>query len=289
MRKLTIKRTKSFVACLAKTKIYVEDPLSTDLVINNISCRKLGELKNNEEKTFKIGEEQAKVFAIVDKVSKEYCNDFFQIPAGQEDITLTGKHKYNPANGNAFRFDGNEGHDVQKNRKKGFKIGLLVLCAAIAVGGVVGAVIGFNLFSGPKTEPKTFTENGMRITLTNEFKSTQMEGYTNCYDSAKVAVFAIKEEFTLAEGFGDYTLEQYGELVIQNNSYAASAALKKIDGLTGFEYDWTNPETNDTYRYYSFVYKADDAFWLVQFAVLTENVETYGSRITQWAKTVSFQ
>jgi hypothetical protein len=37
-------------------------------VINNIRCRKLGELKNNEEKTFEIDENQAKVFVIADKL-----------------------------------------------------------------------------------------------------------------------------------------------------------------------------------------------------------------------------
>ena len=50
MRNLTIVRRKSFVACLAKMKVYIEDPASNELVINKIPCRKLGELKNGEEK-----------------------------------------------------------------------------------------------------------------------------------------------------------------------------------------------------------------------------------------------
>ena len=50
MRTLTIKRAKSFVACLAKMKVYVEDPTSREIVINNVPCRKLGDLKNGEEK-----------------------------------------------------------------------------------------------------------------------------------------------------------------------------------------------------------------------------------------------
>ena len=51
MRNLTIKRTKSYVACLAKMKVYIEDRVSGDLVINGVSCRKLGTLKNGEEAT----------------------------------------------------------------------------------------------------------------------------------------------------------------------------------------------------------------------------------------------
>lgn len=88
-------------------------------------------------------------------------------------------------------------------------------------------------------------------------------------------------------GLKDYTLEQYADLVLQNNNLS-SAAIKTADGLVGFEYDSTNPETNDTFRYFSYVYKADDAFWLVQFATLSKNVETYAPEIVKWAKSVNF-
>lgn len=52
MRNLTIKRAKSFVGCLAKMKIYIEDPAAGDTEIGGVSCRRLGELKNGEERPF---------------------------------------------------------------------------------------------------------------------------------------------------------------------------------------------------------------------------------------------
>ncbi len=288
MRNLTIKREKSFVGCLAKIEIYVEDPTSNEIRISNTPCRKIGDLKNGEEKTFQISEQEVKVFVIADKLSKNYCNEFYQLSVGQEDVFLSGKNKFNLANGNAFLFDNNANEEAQQNRKNGSKKGLLVLCAAIIVGAIVGYTGTSNLFSGSKVEPKVFSENGMSITLTNEFRQTQIQNFTNCYDSAKVAVFALKEEFALAEGFENYTLEQYGNLVLQNNSFSSSE-LKKIDGLTEFEYEFTNPDTKDTYKYFSFVYKSNDAFWLVQFATLTENVDEYSPKIIEWAKTISFE
>ena len=69
-------------------------------------------------------------------------------------------------------------------------------------------------------------------------------------------------------------------------------AISKIEdkeGLIGFEYEFTNPDTKDIYKYFSFVYKSNDAFWLVQFATLTENVDEYRAQILEWAKTVSFE
>ncbi len=287
MRKLTIKRIKSFVACLGKMKVYIEDPYSNEITINDVPCRKLGTLKNNEEKTFEIGEEQAKVFVIADKLSKSFCNEFYPLPAGQEDIFLSGRNKYNLANGHAFRFDNNDNEEAQQNRKKGFKKGLLVMCIAALVGAVIGFIGTSNiLFSDP--EPKTFSDNGMSITLTDEFKKTEYENFTTCYDSKHVAVFALKEEFTLFEGFEDYTLEEYGDLVFSANDVSDST-LKTVDGLTYFEFEFTNPDTKQLCKYIAFIYKSDNAFWMIQFATLAEDMEEYRPNIIEWAKTVSFE
>lgn len=287
MRNLTIKRTKSFVGCLAKMKIYIEDLASNEITINNTPCRKIGDLKNGEEKTFQIDEHAAKVFVIADKLSKDYCNEFYQLSDGQEDIFLSGQNKYNPANGNAFRFDNNENEETVANRKHGTRKGLIVLIAAAVVGAITGYLFFTNLFSSITPEIKTFSYDGMTITLTDEFRETNIENYTVAYDSKNVAVFALKEAFILADGFENCTLEQYADLVLQANNFS-SAEIKTADGLTGFEYDFTNPETNDTYKYFSYVYKTNDAFWLVQFATLSKNVDAYASEITQWAQSIKF-
>ena len=288
MRNLTIKREKSFVGSLAKLKVYIEDPTSNEMRINDVPCRKIGDLKNGEEKNFQIDEQTLKVYVIADKLSKNYCNEFYQLPAGQEDVFLSGKNKFNPANGNAFRFDNNESEENIANRKRGTRKGLLILIIAAIIGAVVGYSITSGLFSDKTPDAKDFSSNGMTIKLTDEFVKTDVENYTVAYDSKNVAVFALKEAFSLADGFQDYTLEQYGNLVLQNNNLSSSKIEDK-EGLIGFEYEFTNPDAKDTYKYFSFVYKSNDAFWLVQFATLTENVDEYSSQIIEWAKTISFE
>ena len=288
MRNLIIKREKCFVGSLAKMKVYIEDPTSNEMRINDVPCRKICDLKNGEVKTFQIDEQTLKVYMIADKLSKNYCNEFYQLSAGQEDIFLSGKNKFNPTNGNAFRFDNNESEENIANRKRGTRKGLLILIIAAIIGAVVGYSITSGIFSDKTPDAKDFSSNGMTITLTDEFIKTDIENYTVAYDSKNVAVFALKEAFALADGFQDYTLEQYGNLVLKSNNLSASE-LQNLDGLTEFEYEFTNPNTKDTYKYFSFVYKADDAFWLVQFATLTENVNEYRTQILEWAKTVSFE
>ena len=141
MRKLTIKRTKTFVACLAKMKVYIEDHSASEITISDVPCRKLGELKNGEEKTFEIGNEAARVFVIADQLSKDYCNDLYELPDGQEDIVLTGKNHFNMTTGNAFRFDNNDSHVAHANRERGKGKGRVSIIVAIIVGVIAGFMI----------------------------------------------------------------------------------------------------------------------------------------------------
>ena len=213
MRNLTIKREKSFVGSLAKMKVYIEDPTSNEICINDISCRKIGDLKNGEEKTFQIDEQEVKIYVIADKLSKNHCNEFYQLPAGQEDVFLSGKNKFNPANGNAFRFDNNESEENIASRKRGARKGLLILIVAAIVGAVVGYSITSNLFSNKTPDPKDFSSNGMTIKLTDEFVKTDVENYTVAYDSKKCSCICIERSICVSRRFSRLyfrTIPQFG-------------------------------------------------------------------------------
>ena len=106
MRKLTLKREKTFVGCAGKMKVYIEDSTGDFVFGDEIVCRKLGELKNGEEATYEIGEGAALLLVNADSLSADYCYDRYQIPEGGEDISLSGKNTFNPMLGNPFRFNG---------------------------------------------------------------------------------------------------------------------------------------------------------------------------------------
>lgn len=144
MRKLTIERRKTFVACAMSVTVCIETPNAGDIKINGVPCASIGTLKNGETKTFEISDNAVKVYVIVDDASKDYCNDFYQLPEGSEDITLTGKNKFNMLNGNAFRFDNNDNPEALANRKRGNKKGWLWLLLAIGVGIIVGLSVGLS-------------------------------------------------------------------------------------------------------------------------------------------------
>lgn len=295
MRKLTIKRNKTIVGCLMKLKVYIEDPTSQEIVISDTPCRKLGELKSGEEQSFDIGENAAKVFVIADRISKNYCNDFYQLSEGSEDIYLSGKNKYNPANGNAFRFDNNDNNvEVLKNRKKGLHKGLIVLIVAILVGFVFGFAITGGLFSGifkKAAKTQTFTADKLSITMTGDYYVSDMkdEAYAGIYESEDTVIFVLKEPFEALEELKDLTAEQYGELTIQAHQLSDSKVLTTESGQPYFVHGYYDQANDARYIYRDYIYKSSDAFWLVQCACALESADAYAPTFDEFASTVTFE
>lgn len=287
MRKLTIKRKKSFVASLAKLKVYIEDPAG-ELDITGIKCRLLGTLANGEEKSFYIEENAAKVFVIADKMSRDYCYDCRNLPEGNENIYLTGKNAFNPATGNAFRFEGGTDEEIAKRHKESKKGGLIVLITAIVIGLTAGWIIGSGvIYSKKKATPKDFSYEEMTITLTALFKEEEVEGRT-VFTSNDVAVFVLRENFVAGDiDLSEYTVRGYAELARENNPVMADATYEETDGVPNMVYTYAGDD-GKTYVYFTTFYKSSNAFWIVQYFVNESGYESRKPEFIEWAKTVHF-
>lgn len=287
MRKLTIKRKKSFVASLAKLKVYIEDPAG-ELDITGIKCRLLGTLANGEEKSFYIEENAAKVFVIADKMSRDYCYDCRNLPEVNEDIYLTGKNAFNPATGNAFRFEGGTDEEIAKRHKESKKGGLIVLITAIVIGLTAAWIIGSGVtYSKKKATPKDFSYEEMTITLTALFKEEEVEGRT-VFTSNDVAVFVLRENFVAGDiDLSGYTVRGYAELARENNPVMADATYEETDGVPNMVYTYAGDD-GKTYVYFTTFYKSSNAFWIVQYFVNESGYESRKPKFIEWAKTVHF-
>ncbi len=280
MRNLIITREKTYVARLITMKVYIEDSVSGDTKINGVLCRKLGTLKNGEQKSFPIDDTAARVFVIADKLSKGFCNEFFDVPAGTFDVAIKGKNHYNPFAGNPFRFEGVDNEEVLANRKKMRKRSYIVMAIALVVGVVLGVVSG--LLDSDEITPKTFSKEEMSITLTSEFMYFPQEDFTACYGTENYTVLVSKDEFSYFEEVPD--IYGYAELVI------ADPAIETVDyeGFISFEYTGYGDDGTE-YSYFATVFETEDAFWLIQFASETEKYEEILPTFVEWAKTVTFE
>ena len=290
MRNLTIKREKSFVGCLMKLNVYIVDEYG-DTTINNQQCRKLGTLKNGEEVTFLVDDWATRIYVIVDKLSAGFCSELYDLPAGTDDVRLTGKCRFDLMSGNAFRFNGQVSAEMQEHRRKTTQKGSVVQIVAILVGLIVGLAVGFfavkGLMSGLlEVKPKDFHSNELTITLNDGFEVfEQDEGYDDCFISNEVMVMIIRESKADLKNAGlkAESLQEYGELLM--DLYEIDGELTVADGLSSFEYDYSDMVEGD-YHYMVTVHESAEAYWIVEFAVELDNAEEYADQLRAWAKTV---
>lgn len=283
MRKLTITRAKSFVGCLGTMKVYIEDA-EGDTKICDTACRKIGEMKNGETVSLEISEDAAKLYVIADKLSADYCNDCYQIEAGCEDISLTGRNKLNPAVGNAFRFDGNDTPEAKAGRKMGFGKGALVMISAMLIGGLVGYGAVAAVFAIIEAQEKTFEADDMSITLTQGFNEQHLTGYDGVFASKNVDVFILKDSISDGED-ADMSPTEYAEYIIQKNRFENCDV---IDGDGAPYFVFKGYAGGKEYRYYAYTFKSDGAYWLMQFAVMESQADSYADDIAKWAGSVVF-
>lgn len=156
-----------------------------------------------------------------------------------------------------------------------------VLFAAAAI------VLAVLTAAGCAVADKVYSDKGLSITLPGNFTKYQEEtGYDVCYETSKCAVFALKEGFDEAEGFGDMTLSEYTELVLDANEL--DTPITEEDGFMYFEFEKDVEDSDEPFEYLACCYRAEDAFWLVQFSCAKSDYESYRPKMLEWAKTVTF-
>ena len=287
MRTLTITREKSFVASLATDLVYIEDAVESELTINGVPCRKLGALKNGKTVTFEIDHAQRQIFLIVDKLSKEYCNSVVTIPAGDEPVTLSGKHHF-VLGSNPFRFNGVELTEEQKKQQqKNSTKGLLIISVAVVVGGLVGGLVG-NLFAGyllsssaKDADPKTFAKGGMAITLTEAFAERTEPDFHLTYEAEDAMVMVIRED---TEGLM-ITLEEYTEMVQEANDLTQQVVTSRDDYMW---LEYTAESDGLNFYYLAACYCSEDDCWVITFATPIGKKDQYKEIFLTWADSVTF-
>lgn len=288
MRSLTIQREKTVVTSTDTMMVYAEDPNAPERTLNGVPCRLIGELKNGEEKTFIIGEEETRVFVLSVRLPLALLNEFYRVPAGTEPVCLSGKCVFNPAAGNQFRFNDNRDEAVLKNRKQSkTRHVVLIVCAVVLVVTVLFALI---MMMKPKAAaPKEFAEQGIHITLTDAFSKTEEEDYTLSYLSKTAGVYIVCDDFASVEGLEDLSLGEYTRYMALANPYVTEDDGPYTgSGYLYYEYSSQDKETDLMYHYFVAFYRAPRAFWIVNFITVGNKYEELRPQFLEWAESVRF-
>ena len=182
---------------------------------------------------------------------------------------------------------------VQKNapkRKK--KLPVLLCVSIILVFAIISFVIGIIVADVPILEifskTKTYTADELNIVLPKDFTAISgRDDLVACYSSNDVSIYIKKEAITEDSYLEMYDLDNYRLNILHENGMKYEE-LKNIEGNPYFMYDYLHEASGVTYTFFTFAYKTDDAFWMVQFATEKENVAEFEADIIQWADSVTF-
>lgn len=298
MRNITIDRRKSFVGSLGTFRVYAEDPAASEMIIRGVPCRKVGEMKNGEQTTFQLGDEETRLFVINGQASKNYCVEMYRLPAGNTDVFLGGVCKFNPAAGNAFRFDDNDSEEAKAVRKRGTKSGTLITVISIIVGALVG--IGFGVAraslnkginsctSSTAKNDRNYTAQEMDISLSRSFKKQSQIGFAARFDSSNAVVYVERLSKEEAGDLRDVSVEEFAQLVVANGGFGYGLKLEHEGDLPYIEYTQKDPDSGEMVKGFVSFYKSEEAFWDVQFYTLEKDYSRMRSSFVRWAKSVSF-
>ena len=289
MRNLTLKRDKAFPACAVAMRVYIEDPSGTDIIINGVPCKKLGEIKNGKEDTYAISDAEAKLYVIPEKSGSVTKYEYFQIPEGTDDVSISGKNVFDSMNGNPFRFNGLSNEFIENARRNDRIKSIIIVAVAVFIGIAVGLARTL-LPTINKSTPMTVTVDNMEITLDKSFKKYDHPDYAANYNSDTASLFVIKDSFSDYPEITYYTVAGYAEFYADfytTENVATNLETKTEGELIYLSFE-AEGEDGNIYHYYEFFFKTNDAFWIVEFAVEKDQTAELLPQVIEWAKTVKF-
>lgn len=279
MRKITFARNMSSEECFKKVSIFVEDGLCGSEMVGGVPCRRLGSLKNGEQLCCELGEDALRIFALTDGVEPELCTEGFRLDAGDRDLVLSGECCENLQKSGNFRFG--EAKPMRKSLKISKKL-IAVLSALLVTCG-----IAFALALALAPEKVSFSVEEMTITLTEDFKQYNEEGFIATFRSSKVWVFATRNSFDEYPEGKELSEEEFAERIKAQNGNEAEIKQTRR-GIYYLVYEGEHPVNHVKYQYYGFVYKSDDALWFLQFGTTEEFFTRYKNKFVRWANSVEF-
>lgn len=284
MRNLTIERRKRFVASLAKMYVYLEDAEAGDIDINGVRCRKVGALANGGSLVFPIGNEAVRVYVSSKALARGMYAELYEVPAGEYDMTLTGQNIYSPASGNPFRFDNNQSEGAGQLRKRRKRFGWIYIAVCV----LIGLAVGLGIPAVKRHTAREFQVGAMTLTLNGGF-SDQTESYRkkgSCdayFGSKHIGVVVERFSYDAYPALKEQTVVDY----VQNIRDATGFEIQVLewDGPDGFTY--RSDADGHTYDWSVFLYKTDQALWLVQFVRDDSTGEKAQNQCLTWAKAIT--
>ena len=152
------------------------------------------------------------------------------------------------------------------------------LCALLAL------ALALAVVAGCAPQDKTFTKDGISVTVNGDFKEASKSGHALYLESDYASVSAKKESFDSLDGMtADTELRDYTQSVVDNNELGETQ-IQTGGAYDYFTYDKKNGDTD--YTYTAMTLKGKDAFYLITFQVKKDDYDSRKGDVESWMKSV---
>ena len=145
------------------------------------------------------------------------------------------------------------------------------------------------VFVGCAPSAKTFANDGVSITVNDDFKQTNKDGHTLYLESDYATISVKREKIADLSGLDENSLlRDYTDSVIANNSLEGVTA-QNYGGTGGYDYfSYDKKEDNKDVTYLVTTAKGKDSFYLVTMQSKKENYKDNENNFKTWAKSLKF-
>ncbi|MBQ7828955.1 MAG: hypothetical protein IJ345_01640 [Clostridia bacterium] len=278
MRRITLKMPRRQ---LADTYVFCIDP-DGDETVNGHLCRRLCSLGGGE-RTFDLSNETSGFFAVVEQnYQKKVVGELFFEPDWR-DLSFSFRSARVGDGVLICEVKEREGRVSGRTKAMIIKWTMIALFALFTFGGIIGIILR------PYSKiPKKFEVGELKITLTDAFERDYYapdDAYA-AFFTETCYVMVEKLPFSEFHDFKYYFEVEFCELIKESNGYYSQKVEQK-GALTYFVYHMS--DNGENFKNYLYVYKTEDAFWVVQIISETEYVKYWEGSYHKWAESVRFE
>ena len=128
----------------------------------------------------------------------------------------------------------------------------------------------------------------MTIELTNKFVEKSHISYTSYYESEDELVVCLREPFSMMAGSSYWSVTQYANACINANMLSGITSTMSENGEYSY-FTFVKDLNGQSYTYLATCHKADEAFWLIQFATYTHKYSEHQSHFFKYANSIVFE
>jgi sRNA-binding regulator protein Hfq len=160
---------------------------------------------------------------------------------------------------------------------------------------IVFAVLALFLFFGltgcslfaPKE--KTFTSNGITITLNTDFKETDTDKFSVYLLSKDVAFMANKEAISTYTNIGVNSLHDYIESVLTANNFSDYTIQESTGGNDYVYSNYTSTVDGTEYKYLLVCMEGESNYYIMNFGTVKSDYDNLEQKLFDFADTISVE